>query len=188
MGQEEQHTVEAGLLRRVARRDTRAFEGIYDRYGRSVYSLALAMLRDAQVAQEVTQEVFLDLWRTAEAFDPGRGSARTWILALAHHKSVDVVRRRRARPSEPLSESTPNHRDFAEIAEAGVVRGRVRTALEALSPEQRAAITLAYYGGYTQQEIAERLRVPLGTVKTRMRDGMLRLREMLHAHVEETSR
>ena len=189
MGQaEEQNAVEADFLARVARADMTAFEGLYDRYGRSVFSLALTMLRDAEAAQEVVQEVFLDVWRTARAFDPGRGSARSWILALAHHKAVDAVRRQRLRTTEPLDEGMANHQDVAELAVAGIARGRVRAALEALPAEQREAIALAYYGGLTQREIAERMRIPLGTAKTRMRDGMLRLRGILGAYYEETER
>ncbi len=185
---EERNTAEEHLLAQVARADMTAFEGLYDRYGRSVFSLALTMLRDAEAAQEISQEVFLDIWRTANSFDPRRGSARAWILALAHHKAVDAVRRQRLRTAEPLDENTPDHQDVAELAAAGLARGRVRGALEALSPEQRQAIGLAYYGGYTQREIAERLGVPLGTIKTRIRDGMLRLRSALRGQVEDPER
>lgn len=170
---------EERLLAAVARAEAPAFEDLYDRYSRSVYSLAMTMLRDAEAAREVAQEVFLDLWRTARAFDPARGSARSWILSLAHHKSVDAVRRMRLRAAEPLSEGIRSDQDVAAEAAAGLARGRVREALSALTPEQREAIALAYYGGYTQGEIAERLSVPLGTIKTRMRDGMIRLRSIL---------
>lgn len=174
---------EERLLVRVARAEMSAFEELYDRYGRSVYSLAMTMLRDAEAAREVAQEVFLDVWRTARAFDPTRGSARSWILSLAHHKSVDAVRRRRLRAVEPLSEALPSGQDVAAEATTALARGRVREALAALNPEQREAIALAYYGGYTQREIAERLKIPLGTIKTRMRDGMIRLRDILGADV-----
>ena len=184
----EQDRLEAGLLAQVGKADMTAFEGLYDRYGRSIFSLALTMLRDAEAAQEVAQEVFLDIWRTARAFDPARGSARSWILSLAHHKAVDAARRQRLRTTEPLDERVANHQDVAELAAAGVARGWVRAALEALPTEQREAIALAYYGGFTQREIAERLQIPLGTVKTRMRDGMLRLRGVLGGHVGGTDR
>jgi RNA polymerase sigma-70 factor, ECF subfamily len=171
---EEEH-----LLRRLAAGDVESFGVIYDRYSRSVYSLAWKMLGDAQAAQEVTQEVFEAIWRGAKAFVPGRGTARTWILAMAHHKSVDATRRQRVRASEPLSEAHPDEVDVVALAMRGVEGAAVRAALATLSEAQRAVVVLAYYGGYTQQEIARRLGVPLGTVKTRIRDGLLRLRDRL---------
>jgi len=179
VGMRREDQAEERLLAGVAQAEVSAFENLYDRYSRSVYSLAITMLRDAEAAREVAQEVFLDLWRTARAFDPARGSARSWILSLAHHKSVDAVRRLRLRAAEPLSETMPSEHDVAADAATGLARGRVREALAVLSAEQREAIALAYYGGYTQREIAERLGIPLGTIKTRIRDGMARLRAML---------
>lgn len=175
---------EGDLLAGIARGETRAFETLYDRYSRPVYSLALGMLRDAGAAQEVMQEVFLDLWRGAGEFDPERGSARSWILALAHHKTVDAVRRRRLRMTEPLEDQSNPSPDVVEEAMQRLERGRVREALFGLSADQRQAIVLAYYGGYTQQEIALRLRIPLGTAKTRIRDGMIRLRQTLVGRTE----
>ncbi len=171
--------VERDLLLRVGRGNGQAFERLYDLYSRSVYSLALSVLHDTQAAQDVTQEVFLGIWRGARGFAPGRGSVRSWILALAHHKSVDAVRRRRLRTGEPLTDVLPADHDVAEDAARSIEAARLRQALEQLSEAQREAITLAYYGGLTQQDIAQRLGVPLGTVKTRMRDGMLRLRAAL---------
>jgi RNA polymerase sigma-70 factor, ECF subfamily len=176
------------LLARVAEADAAAFEVLYARYSRPAYSVALGMLRDVVRAQEVTQDVFLAIWRGAREFDPARGSARTWILSVAHHKSVDAVRRSRRSPTVPLSETMTGDVDVIEEAQARVDAGHVRRALEALSVEQRAALVLAYYGGYTQQEIAQRLGVPLGTIKTRMRDGLLRLRTVLPARAPETAR
>ena len=167
------------LLARVAEADSRAFEALYDRYSGRAYSIAMGMLRDAVRAQEVTQDVFFAIWRGARDFDRARGSARTWILSVAHHKSVDAVRRARRTPTVPLSETVAAETDVIEAAQARVDAGHVRRALEALSVEQRAAIVLAYYGGYTQQEIAQRLGVPLGTIKTRVRDGLIRLRSLL---------
>jgi RNA polymerase sigma-70 factor (ECF subfamily) len=172
---------EEALLRRVARKDERAFRAIYDRYARSVYSLALGLLRDSTRAEEVTQEVFLAIWRGAAGFDADRGRARTWILSLAHHRTVDAIRRQRLRDTEPLDPALPAPSDAADDAIRGVESARVRDALARLSPVQREAIGLAYYGGYTQEEIARRVGVPLGTVKTRMRDGLLRLRDMLES-------
>lgn len=180
-GEEEQ------LLRRLAAGDVDSFGVIYDRYSRSVYSLAWKMLGDAQAAQEVTQEVFEAIWRGAKAYAPGRGSARTWILAMAHHKSVDAMRRQRVRASEPLSEAHPDETDVVALALRQVEGAVVRAALATLSEAQRAVVVLAYYGGYTQQEIARRLGVPLGTVKTRIRDGLQRLRDRLTAAAGEST-
>jgi RNA polymerase sigma-70 factor (ECF subfamily) len=177
------------LLTRIARSDLEAFEAVYDRYSGPVYSLAWSMMRDANVAQEVTQDVFLAIWRGAGAFDFGRGSARSWILSLAHHKSVDAVRRGRRLISAPLSEGITDDADVVEAAIRKVDSVGVQDALWTLSPDQREAIVLAYYGGYTQREIADRLRTPLGTIKTRIRDGLLRLRGVLGTGAQkETAR
>jgi RNA polymerase sigma-70 factor, ECF subfamily len=176
---------EQSLLERVARRDAGAFETLYDRFGRSIYSVAMRMLRDAPAAEEVTQDVFLSLWRTAADFDPRKSPARTWILSMAHHKAVDAVRRRRVRAAEPLTESMVEDPDVAGQALRAVEAKRVRDALGVLSETQRQALALAYYEGLTQQEIATRLGVPLGTVKTRMRDGMLKLRDHLGPQIVE---
>src|SRR5262249_36533525 len=144
-GEEEQ------LLRRLAAGDVQSFEAIYDRYSRSVYSLAWKMLGDAQAAQEVTQEVFEAIWRGAKGFAPGRGRARTWIRALAPDKSVDARRRQRVRASEPLSEAHRDEADIVALAMRRVEATAVRDALVTLSEAQRAVVVLAYYGGYTQQ-------------------------------------
>lgn len=173
-------------LASIAHRDSRAFESLYDRYSRSVYSLALGMLRDPATAQEVTQEVFLSIWRQAAEFDPSRGTARSWVLALAHHKSVDAVRRRRLRATEPLEETQASDLDVVDETLRRLEQGRVREALVRLPEEQRQAIVFAYYGGYTQEEVAKRLSIPLGTAKTRIRDAMIRLREAL-VGVEEAT-
>ncbi len=173
---------EATLLARIARRDATAFEALYDRYSRPVYSLAVRMLGNPQAAQEVAQEIFLHIWRGAGEFIPARGSARSWVLSLAHNRTVDALRRQRVRTVEPLAEGDPGAGSGADVVEQalrGLEGASVRSALMTLSPEQREAIVLAYYGGYTQQEIANRLRIPLGTVKTRIRDGMQRLRVQL---------
>ncbi len=174
-------------MSRIARADADAFGVLYDRYGGSVYSLAVGILRDPQVAQDVTQDVFLGIWRGAAEFDPRRGTARAWIFAVAHHKTVDAVRRQRRRAMEPLGELIVHGRDVVAEVIQRLESRRVQDALMVLSVEQRAAIVLAYYGGYTQQEIAERVGAPLGTVKTRMRDGLHRLRSTL-GRAEETAR
>jgi len=179
---------EATLLARIARRDTTAFETLYDRYSRPVYSLALRMLGNPQAAQEVAQEIFLHIWSGAGEFIPARGSARSWVLSVAHHRTVDALRRQRVRTAEPFAEGDSGAGGGADVVEQalrGVEGTTVRRALMTLSPEQREAIVLAYYGGYTQQEIANRLRIPLGTVKTRIRDGMQRLRVHLVQGEEE---
>ncbi|HYM69120.1 MAG TPA: sigma-70 family RNA polymerase sigma factor [bacterium] len=177
---------DGALLRSVAQGDVRAFETLYDRYAGPVYSLARGMLQDAQAAQEVAQDVFLGIWRGASAFDVERGSPRSWILSLAHHKSVDAVRRLRRHVAVPLSETMTDDADVVSEAIRKVESARVQVALGALSAEQRAALVLAYYGGYTQREIADRTGAPLGTVKTRMRDGLLRLRSALETAGKET--
>ncbi len=170
---------EESLLARIAQADTEAFETLYQQYGRAVYSLVLALLRDSQAAQEVAQEVFLAIWRGARDFDPQRGNARAWILSLAHHKGVDAVRRQRVRANQALDGAEAHDPDISNAVLRKVEGEQVRRQLMALSHEHREAIVLAYYGGYTQQEIAARLGVPLGTVKTRIRDGLVRLRSLL---------
>ena len=167
------------LVEQIREGDEAAFAALYDRYARQVFSLALGIVREPEVAEDVTQEVFLALWRGAARFDPRRGNPEAWILTLAHHRSVDALRRRRVRQTEPLSDATAAADDPVEEAVRALQSAQVRTALAALSPAQREALTLAYYGGLTQQEIARRLALPLGTVKTRMRDGLLRLRALL---------
>lgn len=186
-GEKVQGTDEA-LIERVERGDVHAFEALYDRYTGPVYSLACGMLQDAQVAQEVTQDVFLAIWREAGAFDFRRGSPRSWILSMAHHKSVDAVRRQRRHAMGPLSDTMTDDTDVVAKAMRNVEGAGVRAALGTLSPDQRTAIVLAYYGGYTQREIAGRVGAPLGTIKTRMRDGLLRLRAVLDADVGEPAR
>ncbi len=176
------------LLARVAQADTQAFEALYQEFGRGVYSLVLALLRDPQAAQEVTQEVFLAIWRGARDFDPQRGNARAWILSLAHHKAVDAVRRQHVRANWPLDGAEAHEPDISNAVLQKVEGEQVRQHLLSLSPEHREAIVLAYYGGYTQQEIATRLGIPLGTVKTRIRDGMIRLRSLLVPSGRETHR
>jgi RNA polymerase sigma-70 factor (ECF subfamily) len=178
MGEEER------LLALVASGDVESFAAVYDRYSRSVYALAWKMLGDPQAAQEVAQEVFEAIWRGARAFVSDRGNVRTWILAMAHHKTVDAMRRQRVRAAEPLSESHIGDDDVGAQALRSVEGAAVRAALATLSEAQRVAVVLAYYGGYTQQETAARLGIPLGTVKTRIRDGLHRLRDRLKAAEE----
>jgi RNA polymerase sigma-70 factor (ECF subfamily) len=172
------------LVELVAQRDADALEALYERYGRPAFSLARRILTEETLAQDVVQEVFLSLWRDAHRFDAGRGTVATYLLSMTHHRAVDVVRReenlRRWRTSdEGLElEADPKVRVEDEV-EASERRAEVRAALKELPDAQREALLLAYFGGYTQREVAALVGVPLGTVKTRMAAGMRKLREAL---------
>jgi RNA polymerase sigma factor (sigma-70 family) len=172
------------LVELVAEKDAGALEALYDRYGRAAYSLARRILTEETLAQDVVQEVFLSLWRDARRFDAGRGTVATYLLSMTHHRAVDVVRReenlRRWRTSEEALEleADPRARVEDEV-EAAERRAEVRAALGVLPPAQREALLLAYFGGYTQREVAALVGVPLGTVKTRMAAGMRKLQEAL---------
>jgi RNA polymerase sigma-70 factor (ECF subfamily) len=174
------------LVRRIADGDQTALGELYDRYGRPAYSLARRICADDGIAEDVVQEVFLAFWREPRRFDPERGSFGTWLLTLVHHKSVDAVRRESAirRRTVPAAEdgeewSAPPGPGADQAALGAVVAGQVRDALGKLPDEQRQALTLAYYGGYTQREVATITGVPLGTVKSRMFTGVQRLRSVL---------
>jgi RNA polymerase sigma factor (sigma-70 family) len=175
------------LLHAIARGDEAAVAELYDRFGRVAYGLALRILRDASLAQDAVQEAFVTAWRTAAGFDTARGSASTWLLTLVHRRAVDLVRREARRRGDPLDEAPAASGGAAD--EAAWLRGerrRVQAALARLPSEQRSALELAYYGGLTQSELAERLGVPLGTVKSRMFAGLAKLRELLDEAGEET--
>ncbi|GAA3307436.1 sigma-70 family RNA polymerase sigma factor [Streptomyces cinereospinus] len=183
-GRGEGERVEADrLLIRVASGDQRAFEELYALVSAPVFGLVTRVVRDPAQSEEVAQEVLLELWRSAARFDPARGSALAWIFTLAHRRAVDRVRSARAAGErerrEALRAGTPAFDQVAEEVEAGLERERVRRCLDRLTALQRESVTLAYYDGYTYREVAERLSLPLGTVKTRMRDGLTRLRECL---------
>jgi RNA polymerase sigma factor (sigma-70 family) len=172
------------LVELVAQKDAGALEALYDRYGRAAYSLARRILTEETLAQDVVQEVFLSLWRDARRFDAGRGTVATYLLSMTHHRAVDVVRReenlRRWRTSDEGLEFEPDPK--ARVEEEVVTterRAEVRAALSVLPPAQREALLLAYFGGYTQREVAALMGVPLGTVKTRMAAGMRKLKEAL---------
>ncbi|MGW1540305.1 sigma-70 family RNA polymerase sigma factor [Streptomyces sp. NPDC002309] len=171
------------LLIRVAGGDQMAFEELYALVSGPVFGLVKRVVRDPAQSEEVAQEVLLELWRSAARFDPARGSAVSWILTLAHRRAVDRVRSARAagerEQREALRSGTPAFDQVAEEVEAGLEREWVRRCLNRLTALQRESVTLAYYDGYTYREVAERLSLPLGTVKTRMRDGLTRLRECL---------
>ncbi|MET8946482.1 sigma-70 family RNA polymerase sigma factor [Streptomyces sp. NPDC004542] len=171
------------LLVRVAGGDQKAFEQLYGMVSGPVYGLVRRVLRDPSQSEEVAQEVLLELWRSAARFDPARGSALSWVLTLAHRRAVDRVRSVRAagerEQREALRADGPAFDHVSEEVEAGLEREWVRRCLKRLTTLQRQSVTLAYYDGYTYREVAERLSLPLGTVKTRMRDGLTRLRQCL---------
>ncbi|MEU1420683.1 sigma-70 family RNA polymerase sigma factor [Kitasatospora sp. NPDC005751] len=167
------------LVGRVARGDEAAFELLYSVIAGPVYGVVLRTLHSPAHAEEVAQEVLLEVWRTAAAYRPERGAVMTWVLVCAHRRAVDRVRAVQASAERDrrvgLRETCPGDPP-EEQALRSLERRRVRSALRQLSAAQREAVVLAYYGGYTQREIAHRTGVPLGTVKTRVRDGLLRLR------------
>jgi RNA polymerase sigma-70 factor (ECF subfamily) len=170
----------------VAAGDRGAIDDLYERFRRPAFALARRVLGDDGLAEDVLQDVFVTVWRNPAAFDGTRGSVSSWLLAMVHHKAVDAVRReeshrrRQVRAEEDLALAEPTLVvDVAEQAWAGVVSGRVRAALHTLPEAQREALTLAYYGGYTQREVAALTGTPLGTVKTRMLAGMRRLKDHL---------
>lgn len=170
------------LLARAAAGDQAAVGALYDRYGQQVYALALRMLQDRAAAEDATQEVFVKLWRSAARFDPERGRAASWILHMAYTTTVDLLRtRRRAAPSryEEQLEVPDLSADPAGEAETAVMAGQVRCAMMRLPAEQRQTLELAYFGALTHQEIANRLTIPLGTVKGRIRLGLEALRQFL---------
>ncbi|AIR97526.1 RNA polymerase sigma-70 factor, ECF subfamily [Streptomyces glaucescens] len=171
------------LLLRVAGGDQQAFEDLYALVSGPVFGLVKRVVRDPAQSEEVAQEVLLELWRSAGRFDPRRGSALAWVLTLAHRRAVDRVRSARAavdrEQREALRARAPAFDQVAEEVEAGLEREWVRRCLHRLTALQRQSVTLAYYEGYTYREVAERLSLPLGTVKTRMRDGLTRLRDCL---------
>lgn len=171
------------LLSDVARGDDSAFAVLYDTLGRGVFGTCLGVLRDPDHAAEVAQEVWVEVWRTAARFDAGRGSARTWTLTLAHRRAVDRVRAvqaQRDRDQRVLDGSAEREFDVvADEVESALEQVRVRDCLGTLTPTQKQAVVLAYYGGRTYREVADELAAPLPTVKTRIRDGLLRLRDCL---------
>jgi RNA polymerase sigma-70 factor, ECF subfamily len=171
------------LLARVAGGDQDAFADLYDQTASRVLGLVQRLLVDHAQSEEVTQEVFLEIWQTAPRYAADRGSAITWILTMAHRRAVDRVRASEASRQRDLRigvrDHVDGHDDVAEQAEIRLENVRVERALSRLSEAHREAVTLAYYGGLTQREVSDRLGVPLGTVKTRLRDGMIRLRNEL---------
>ena len=170
------------LLTQVARGEESALAELYDRFGRVAYGLALRILRDDRLAEDAVQEAFLTVWRQAASFRADRAKAQTWLLTIVHRRAVDLVRREERRRADTLEpETEPSGASAEEDAELRDRRSAVQRALAQLPEEQRRPLELAYYGGLTQSELAERLGVPLGTVKSRMFAGLGRLRELLAA-------
>jgi RNA polymerase sigma-70 factor, ECF subfamily len=171
----------AGLLAKVARGDEAAFAGVYDHFATVVYGLVRRVVRDPAQSEEVTQEVLLEVWRTASRFDPSEGSARSWLMMLAHRRAVDRVRAAQASAQREAraAVAATDYDVVVEEVETRLDAQRVRRCLDSLTEIQRESVTLAYYGGYTYREVAALLGVAVGTVKTRMRDGLIRLRDCL---------
>jgi RNA polymerase sigma factor (sigma-70 family) len=174
------HLSDEALVLLAARSQQAALAELYDRYGRPAYGLALRILRDEALAEDAVQEAFLGVWRGAARFLPERGKASAWILTLVHRRAVDLVRREERRRADTLELAPePGGGDVDEEAWLRLQRERVQAALRQLPDQQREALELAYYGGFTQSELAERLGQPLGTIKSRMFMGLARLRELL---------
>ncbi len=183
---EYQELEDGELIGRVVRGEKDALEALYTKYSTSVYSLAMIMLKHQALAEEATQDVFLNIWLKASSYKPDRGNLRTWIMSVAHHKLIDVIRSRRRAWSltEPADHETldllPSHQMSTESEAVRNLEGeRVREALDCLPTAQREAIMLAYFEGFSHSEIAEKLQQPLGTVKTRVRLAMQKLRAVL---------
>ncbi|MEU3191822.1 sigma-70 family RNA polymerase sigma factor [Streptomyces sp. NPDC006992] len=176
--------VELGaLLVQVARGDQDAFAAMYERVVGPVFGLVRSVLRDPSQSEEVTQEVLVEVWRVAARFDPAKGTAMTWVMTLAHRRAVDRVRSEQSASDRELrAAQLSGSRDYdhvVEQVEARLEREQVRRCLRTLTQIQRQSVTLAYYKGLTYREVAELLSQPLGTVKTRLRDGLIRLRDCL---------
>lgn len=169
------------LLRAMALRQPEALGLLYDRHGGLALALATRILGDRALAEDVVQEAFLVAWRQAAAYQPARGAVRTWLLSIVHHRAIDVIRRRRGVALEPfdlLKHDVPTD-DLWRDVYADLQQAQIRAALQQLPPDQRQAIELAYFGGLTQQEIAQKLAAPLGTIKGRLRLGMGKLKALL---------
>lgn len=181
----EPHPTDEAAVDLIRAGDPRGVEVLYDRYSRVVYSMALKIVGSAQLAEEITQEVFLKVWRQASGYDRSRGKFMSWLLGITHNLAVDELRRASVRPqavyaevdrADPVTQIADSSPTPDEVALGGVTRSAVREALGALPAEQRQALELAYFGGLTQAEIANQTGIPLGTIKTRMRLGLQYLR------------
>jgi RNA polymerase sigma factor (sigma-70 family) len=181
---------DADLVTRLSARDTSALDVLYTRHGRAAFSLARRICADEGLAEDVVQEVFLLVWRHPERYDAARGTVAAWLMTMVHHRAVDAVRREATRrrhtvpPGEEGDEWLPPGPGADEAALDAVVAGHVREALGALPTEQREALTLAYFGGFTQREVASISGIPLGTVKSRMFTAVRTLRGLLEGRVD----
>src|SRR5262249_25957420 len=175
------HLSDEALVLLAARSEQSALAELYDRYGRTAYGLALRVLRDEKLAEDAVQEGFLAAWRNADRFMPERAKASSWLLTLVHRRAVDLVRREERRRAEPLPAASEGAASDSAEEDAWLrfERERVQAALRQLPDQQREALELAYYGGFSQSELAERLGQPIGTIKSRMFAGLARLRELL---------
>lgn len=171
----------ADLLRLSARGDVAAFEKIYDTMAGAVLGLAVRVLRNPAQAEEVAQDVMVEVWRSAARYAPARGSAKSWIMTIAHRRAVDRVRSEQAATERDLRDASSSAQtpfdEVAEHVETSLEREQARRCLESLTELQLEAVRLAYYDGYTYREVATLLEAPLGTIKTRLRDGLIRLRD-----------
>jgi RNA polymerase sigma-70 factor (ECF subfamily) len=180
--QAERRAEDAALLARIVDRDERAMEALFGRYARPLFSLALQITGAERFAQDVVQETFVAVWRDAARFDPERGAVGPWLFSLARHKSIDLVRREqnvRKRTADVDLELEEAGDDVDDEAWRRIRRDRVHAAVAELTPVQREALELAFFQGLTHVEVADRLAIPLGTAKTRIRRALLRLRDIL---------
>lgn len=175
------HLSDEGVVALVARSDESALAELYDRFGRVAYGVAVRILRDEKLAEDAVQEGFLAAWRNADRFMPERAKASTWLLTLVHRRAVDLVRRENRRRADTLPDDTDYAASDSAEDDAWLrfERERVQAALRQLPDQQREALELAYYGGFSQSELAERLGEPVGTIKSRMFTGLARLRQLL---------
>jgi RNA polymerase sigma-70 factor (ECF subfamily) len=185
-----EHFEDVELVRRVADRDADALRALYDRYGSTVHGLAYRVVGDRQLAEDCTQEVFVSVWRSASRFDPTRARLSTWLFAIARNTAVDAVRRRMSRPVELLEEDqrADESADTADLVATADQGERVAAAMAELPGPQLEALALAYFEGLSHAEIAERLDVPLGTVKGRIRLALDRLRELAPRYALDAER
>jgi RNA polymerase sigma-70 factor, ECF subfamily len=180
------HLSDEALVALAARADEGALAELYDRFGHLAYGLALRIVRDPALAEDAVQDAFLTVWCSAARFVPERAKASTWILTLVHRRAVDVVRKEQPRRAEPIEVAPQASASVTEDeAWLRLQRARVQDALRQLPDQQREALELAYYGGFTQSQLADRLGEPLGTIKSRMFAGLARLRELLDTGSEE---
>ncbi len=181
------------LLSMIQQQDRGALEALYDKYGGAVYSLAMRMLSDSGAAQEVTQDTFFNVWRRASSYHSQRGKVTSWLFSIAHHRTIDELRRRRRDQSQVrhgvdlTNKPSDGADDPVAYATAQYERSQLKDALHTLRVEQREVVVLAYFGGLTHSEIAKHLDQPLGTVKTRMRLGLRKMREALGPQVQESA-